>query len=147
MNLDFTSQPFSKSTLPLAWSQHMQQCQVGWNIPFSLFCFMLLIQVNSEWKIVSTVGSEDLNQRPFIHELSALTTRPRLLSYIKIFFTYLILLVFLHADYVKNINPNIKIRKQHICAGIAKKGVCHVRNLILSPCLIPLLSVFLTSYL
>jgi hypothetical protein len=44
---------------------------------------------------------------------------------------YSILLVFLHADYVKNINPNIKIRKQHICAGIAKKGVCHVRNLIL----------------
>ncbi len=37
MKLDFISQPSSKSTLLLAGLQHMQQCQVGWNITFYLF--------------------------------------------------------------------------------------------------------------
>jgi hypothetical protein len=37
MKLDFMSQLSSKFTLPLAGLQHMQQCQVGWNIPLSLF--------------------------------------------------------------------------------------------------------------
>ncbi len=37
MKLDFISQPSSKSTLPLAGLQHMQQCQVGWNIHLYLF--------------------------------------------------------------------------------------------------------------
>jgi hypothetical protein len=34
----------------------------------------------------------------------------------------------LHADFVKTIDPKIKIRKQHICAGMAKKAVCDVRH-------------------
>jgi hypothetical protein len=32
----FFYKPSSKSTLPLAGLQHIQQCQVGWNILLSL---------------------------------------------------------------------------------------------------------------
>jgi hypothetical protein len=46
MKMDFISQPSSKPTLPLAGLQHMQQCQVGWNIPLSLFVPGFLIQMN-----------------------------------------------------------------------------------------------------
>ncbi len=61
------------STLPLAGLQHMQQCQVGWNIPLSLFAQRFLIQMNGVWKMVSSVGV--LKLRTLSHESSALITQ------------------------------------------------------------------------
>ncbi len=73
MKLDFKSQPSSKSTLLLAGLQHMQQCQVGWNITLYLFATGYW----SKW-MASSAGV--LNPRSFSHESFTLTTRPRLLA-------------------------------------------------------------------
>jgi hypothetical protein len=51
MKLDFISQLSSKSTLPFAGLQHMQQCQAKFQLNF---CFHALIQMNGTWKMVST---------------------------------------------------------------------------------------------
>ncbi len=54
MKLDFISQPSSKSILPWA-GQHMQKCQVGWNIPLSLFApgfwskWMVPVKWSPQW--------------------------------------------------------------------------------------------------
>ncbi len=79
MKLDFISQPASKSTLPLAGLQHMQQCQVDWKNPLSLFaiCYWSKWMVHERW---SLQWGQDSNPQPSGHESSALTTRPRLLA-------------------------------------------------------------------
>ncbi len=75
----FISKPSSKSTLPWAGLQHMQQCQVGWNIPLSLTasCYWSKWMVHERW---SSQWVKDSNPQPSSHESSALTTRPRLLA-------------------------------------------------------------------
>ena len=82
MKLDFISQPSSKSTLPLAGLQHMQQCQLGWNIPLSiLFWSKCMVPENG-------LLSRGLNPRPLSHEFSALTmgtTATCLLPFISLF--------------------------------------------------------------
>ncbi len=72
MKLDFISQPSSKSTLPFAGLQHMQQLI---STQFLLPC----IDPN-EWCIKNGLRSGGLNPRPLSHESSALNTRPRLLA-------------------------------------------------------------------
>ena len=51
MKLGFITQPSSNSTLPFAGLQHMQQCQVGWYIPLSLFApgFWSKWMVHEKW--------------------------------------------------------------------------------------------------
>jgi hypothetical protein len=79
MKLDFINQPSSKSTLPLARLQHMQYCQVGWDIPISLFApsFWSKWMAPEKWSL----QWGGLNLWNFIHESSAFTTRPRLLAF------------------------------------------------------------------
>ncbi len=48
MKLDFISQPSSKSTLPFAGLQHMQQCQVNFN---SIFNFQFSSMLWSKWMV------------------------------------------------------------------------------------------------
>ncbi len=73
LKLDFISQPSSKSTLPFAGLQHMQQCQVNFH---SIFTSMLW----SKWMVHEKWSSQGgLNPRPLSCESSALTTRPQLL--------------------------------------------------------------------
>jgi hypothetical protein len=75
MKLDFISQLSSKSTLPFAGLQHMQQCQVN------LFQFFLLQAFNpNDWCLKNGLLSGGLNPRTLSHESSALTTRPRLMA-------------------------------------------------------------------
>ncbi len=78
IKLDFISQPSSKSTLPLAGLEYMQEHSI-----ISL-CSMLLIQIIGGFKIVSSVGG--LCPRPLSHESSALISRTRLLWLGKCFF-------------------------------------------------------------
>ena len=59
--------------VPLAGLQHMQQCQVGWNIPLSIFALHYWSKWKVRRKIVSSIGG--LNSWPLSHESSALTTR------------------------------------------------------------------------
>jgi hypothetical protein len=74
MKLDFKSQPSSKSTLPFAGLQHMQQCQVN-------FHSILAPKLWSKWMVHENgIHSGGLNPWPLSHESSALTTRPRLLA-------------------------------------------------------------------
>ncbi len=69
MKLVFISQPSSKSTLPLARLQHMQQCQVGWNIPLSLFAAGFW----STWMVSKTWSSQ---WGVWTHDLSAVSLLP-----------------------------------------------------------------------
>ncbi len=69
MKLYFISQPSSKSTLPFAGLQHMQQCQVKFHSIFAS-CFD-----PNEWCMKKGLHSGGLNPRPLSHESSALTTR------------------------------------------------------------------------
>ena len=71
----------------------MQQCQVNFLSNYRFPCFD-----PSEWCIKNGLLSGDLNPRPFSHESSALTTRPRHLAY---FFT-------LNIVFFKNIILTIK---------------------------------------
>ncbi len=71
MKLDFMSQPSSKSTLPFAGLQHMQQC--------CNFCFHALIQMNGAWNMVSTMGSgfETMTFQSWVFCLNHWTTATR----------------------------------------------------------------------
>ena len=53
----------------------MQQCQVGWNIPY---IFLLQAIDSNHWCMKNGLLSGGLNPRPFSHESSALTTRAQL---------------------------------------------------------------------
>ncbi len=53
----FISQLASKSILPLAGLQHMQQCHLGWSIPLSLFAPRFWFK----WMVSGS------NSRPLIH--------------------------------------------------------------------------------
>ncbi len=66
LKLDFRSQPSSKSTLLLAGLQHMQQCQVGWNIPLSLFApgFWSKWMVPEKWS--PQWGFEPMNSQSWV---------------------------------------------------------------------------------
>jgi hypothetical protein len=78
MKLDFISQPSSKSTLPFAGLQHMQQCQVDFHL---IFASMLW----SKW-MVHEKWSPQWGFEPSTSQSSALTTRPRLLACLTIKF-------------------------------------------------------------
>jgi len=68
MKLDFISLPSSKSTLPFAWLQHMQQCNARLiSTRFLLPCFD-----PNEWCIKNVLHSVGLNPRPFSNESSGL---------------------------------------------------------------------------
>ena len=72
--LDFISQPSSKSLLPFAGLQHMQQCQVNFQPIFAPGFW-------SKWMVPENgLLSGGLYPRPLSHESSALTPRPRLLA-------------------------------------------------------------------
>ncbi len=64
----------SKSTLPFAGLQHMQQCQVR------VFHNFVPSFDPNEWCLNNGLHSGGLNPGPLCHESSALTTRPRLLA-------------------------------------------------------------------
>jgi hypothetical protein len=74
MKLDFTIQPSSKSTLPFAGLQHIQQCQVNFHSVIAPGIYP------NEWCLKNGLLSEVFNPRPLSHESSALTTRPWLLA-------------------------------------------------------------------
>ena len=68
MKLDFISLPSSKSTLPFAGLQHMQQCNARLiSTRFLLPCFD-----PNEWCMKNVLHSVGLNPRPLSHESSAL---------------------------------------------------------------------------
>jgi hypothetical protein len=73
---EFKIQPSSKSTLPLAGLEPLQQCQVNFYLSF-LQVFDLM---NGASKMGSSVGG--LNPQPLSHESSALTTRPQLHAFL-----------------------------------------------------------------
>ncbi len=73
MKLDFISQPSSKSTLPFAGLQHMQQCQVNFQPSFApgfWSKWMVPEKWSPQWGVEPTTSQ---------YEFSVLTTRPRLL--------------------------------------------------------------------
>ena len=74
LKLYFISQLSSKSTLPFAGLQHMQQCQVNFHSIFAS------IFDPNEWCLKNGLHSEGLNPQPLSHESSALTTRPQPLA-------------------------------------------------------------------
>jgi hypothetical protein len=71
IKLDFISQLSSMPTLPL---QHMQQCQVDWNIPLYLFAPLFGSKSMLKEKIFVVWG---LNLGPFSHDPSASINRPQ----------------------------------------------------------------------
>jgi hypothetical protein len=83
MKLNFISQLSSKSTLPFARLQHMQQCQVNFHSIFAQGFFD-----PNEWCLKNGLLSGGLNPRPLSHESSALITRPRLLALEKKFWFF-----------------------------------------------------------
>jgi hypothetical protein len=73
----FLSQPSSKSSLPFAWLQHVQLCQVNFYSNFAPG-FWSKWMVHEKW--FPQCGFETLNPQPLSYEPSALTTRPRILA-------------------------------------------------------------------
>jgi hypothetical protein len=73
------SQPSSKSTLPFAGLQHINNARLISNQ------FLLQVFDPNEWCLKNGLLSGGLSPRPFSHESSALTTRPQLLALLRPF--------------------------------------------------------------
>ncbi len=114
MKLDFISQTSSKFTLPFAGLQQLQQCQVNPN----------------EWCMKNGLLSVGLNPPPLSHESSALTTRPRLLSFVWI-------ICIIHAS------NNKKIQKEELT--FSSNSFLATEKNLLSLKLFFLLSYYMTS--